>query len=196
MVSWDSVTQTYGTQSTLPFTGLSVPWAVTVDGNGNVYVSSSNSGTIEKLPWNSTTKSYGTQTKVVSGLGVPAGLAVDANGDVYVADVQNNRVAEIPWTGTGYGSAVTVVNSLSSPMSVALDGSGNLFVLNGGNVQRNQGQRLHAALDQLSNIDGDQHGGRDRQSAESNARKRRQREPEHSDSLEWKEPERHWGLFS
>jgi large repetitive protein len=130
MVPWDSGTQTYGTQSVLPFTGLSVPMAVTVDGNGNVYASNSGNGTVEKLPWNSTTKSFGTQVTVASGLGALRGLAVDANGDVYAADTQNNRVAEIPWTGTGYGAAVTVVNSLSSPMSVALDGSGNLFVLN------------------------------------------------------------------
>ena len=129
---WNSATGSYGTQSTLPFSGLNDPYAVTVDGSGNVYVSDLASGTVIELPWNSTTASYGTQVTVASGLSFPAGLVVNANGDVYVADNGDNRVAKIPRNGSSYGAAVTAVSGLSFPMGVTLDSSGNLFILNVG----------------------------------------------------------------
>ena len=71
-------------QVVLPFTGLSVPDGVAVDGAGNVYVVSSNNEKVFKLVAGSTAPAQLPFPGVVYNSG-PGNLAVDTAGNVYVA---------------------------------------------------------------------------------------------------------------
>jgi serine/threonine protein kinase, bacterial len=82
-------------QVVLPFTGLSVPWGVVVDGADNVYVSEHDNNQVLKLPPGSTTPT----PLPYNGLNTPLQLAVDKDGNVYVADRGNDRVLELRVAG-------------------------------------------------------------------------------------------------
>ena len=111
-------------QATLPFTGLSFPAAVAVDGSGDVFVGDVNldNAVLELAPGatQQTTLPFSQQ-----GAFGPVAVAVDGSGDVFVADSGNNRVLElangatqqtvVPFTGLGY------------PSGVAVDASGDVF---------------------------------------------------------------------
>jgi serine/threonine-protein kinase len=79
----------------VPFTGLSVPWGIAVDGAGNLYVSEHDSSQVLKLPAGSSTP---TPLKL-TGLNTPLQLATDSSGNVYVADRGNDRVIKLLVTG-------------------------------------------------------------------------------------------------
>jgi len=107
-------------QQTLPFSGLSNPFGVAVDGSGNVFVADSpvNDRVVEL--------SGGTQvTLPFSGLSSPRGVAVDGAGDVFVADTLNDRVVELPAGGT---QVTLPFSGLNLPGGVAVDGAGDVFV--------------------------------------------------------------------
>ncbi len=77
----------YGTQVTLPFSGLDCPWGVALDSAGDVFVTNWGSSSVVELPKTST--GYGPQvTLPFSGLSGPYGDAVDNDGNVFV--VNNN----------------------------------------------------------------------------------------------------------
>ena len=79
-----------GTQTVLPFTGLTGPNGVAVDSAGNVYVADL-SQRVLKL-------AAGSNTQTVlpfTGLNTPAGVAVDHAGNVYVSDFKNNQVVKL-----------------------------------------------------------------------------------------------------
>jgi DNA-binding beta-propeller fold protein YncE len=81
-----------GAQTTLPVSGLVVPFGVTVDPNGNIYVSDAKTIQVTELP-----AGGGAQTTVsVSGLILPSSVAADKSGNVYIADYGNSQVIEIP----------------------------------------------------------------------------------------------------
>jgi CSLREA domain-containing protein len=130
----DSVAQTVtfnGYQTTVT-TGLSNPLGVAVDGAGNVYIADSFNNRVVKVPWNSSTSSYGTPTTVpTTGLLDPGDVAVDGVGDVYIADTSNNRVVEVPWNSStsSYGAQTTVSTSgLNEPFYIAVDGASNVYI--------------------------------------------------------------------
>jgi hypothetical protein len=114
----------FGTQTTI-VSGLDNPFAVAVDGGGNVYIADNDDDHVIKVPW--TGNGYGTQTIVGSGLDYPVGVAVDGSGNVYIGDNGHSRVVKVPWTGNGYGTQTTVGSGLSYPYGVAVDGSGNVY---------------------------------------------------------------------
>jgi len=77
------------------------PWGITVDINGNVYVSHTDQGCIEKFTsdgkyirkWGSTGSCFGEFAS-------PKGVAVDYIGDVYIADSGNHRIQKFDVIGT------------------------------------------------------------------------------------------------
>jgi DNA-binding beta-propeller fold protein YncE len=74
----------------LPFTGLSNPSGVAVNGNA-VYVTDTGNNRVLKL-----TASSATPTVLpFTGLGRPGAVAVDSGGNLYVADTGNNRVVRL-----------------------------------------------------------------------------------------------------
>jgi serine/threonine protein kinase/sugar lactone lactonase YvrE len=119
------------------------PFAVTVDGEDNIYISDSGNNTIRKLTPAGTVvtlaglASYAGNTDG-SAQGArfwnPQGLAVDQTGNIYVADNGNNAVRKITSMGVVTTlpelAATNRTNSvaLNSPGGVAVDSAGNIYV--------------------------------------------------------------------
>ena len=122
-----------GTQTTLPFGGLTFPLGVAVDSAGDVFVTQPTLSSVIELP--RTPTGYGTRTKLpFSGLFNPLGIVVDSAGDLIVADQGNDRVVKLLRTTTGYGAQTTLpFSDLATPIGVAIDGAGDLFVVDNGN---------------------------------------------------------------
>jgi sugar lactone lactonase YvrE len=119
------------------------PFAVTVDGADNIYVSDSGNNTIRKMtPGGAVVTLAGLAGYAGNSDGSdqtarfwnPQGLAVDSAGNIYVADTGNNTVRKI----TSMGVVTTlpelaVTNApdapwLNSPGGVAVDREGNIYV--------------------------------------------------------------------
>jgi len=111
-------------QTIVAGSGLNLPYAVAVDGSGNVYIADGGNGRILKVTLSG--GSY-TQSTVVSGLNFPAGVAVDGSGNVYIADSGNNQVLKESPVGGSYVQT-TVGSGLFGPLGVAVDGSGNVYI--------------------------------------------------------------------
>jgi DNA-binding beta-propeller fold protein YncE len=110
--------------------GLSGPYAVAVDGNGNVYIADNSNGRVVKE-----TLAGGayTQTTIGSGMSEPSGVAVDGSGNVYVADFGNNRVLLETWiSGSSYTQSVLFSSGLDGPFDVLVDGSGDVYISDSG----------------------------------------------------------------
>jgi uncharacterized protein (TIGR03437 family) len=115
---------------------LSLPSAVTVDGNGNVYVADTGNNQVRRID------AQGTITTVDTGgaLSGPRGVAVDRTGNLYIADTGNHRVRRVPpgapaatIAGNGAccysGDGELAVNAmLNQPWAVAVDSGGNVYV--------------------------------------------------------------------
>jgi sugar lactone lactonase YvrE len=117
------------TQSTLAAaTGLLYPQGLTVDENGNVYVSDSNNSRVLKE-----TLSGGTYTQSVlpaTGLSAPKGIAVDASGNVYIADSASNLVlkqdyADAPTLTFPTATTVGTTDTTDGALSVQIVNIGN-----------------------------------------------------------------------
>lgn len=130
--------------------GLIEPYAIALDGSGNVYFTEPEDGRVREI-----TISDGKINTVVgngslgfSGDGsaankatmhLPTGLAIDSSGNMYIADSLNNRIRKV--TGTtistiagsgvfsysGDGGSATAAQ-LNAPEAVAVDASGNVYI--------------------------------------------------------------------
>ena len=131
---------------------LNVPWGVTYDPAGNLYISDRNNSVIRKVDTGGIITTFagnGTQGYCGDGgqatqacFNVPRGLAY-ANGSLYIADGLNHRVRRINSLGiistvagngklgaTGDGGPATQA-AIGSPRAVAVRG-GILYISNGG----------------------------------------------------------------
>lgn len=114
-----------GLLTTLLSSGLQSPFAVAVDGAGNIYIADTGKNSIDEA--NAATQKVST---LVSGLNGPTGVAVDTQGNVYFADSKNNAIKEfipsqdlvIPLVSTG----------LTRPIGVAVDSRGNVYFSDSG----------------------------------------------------------------
>jgi len=105
---------------------LNVPFDVTVDGAGNVYIADSSNHAIKM--WMRTSSTVA--TLVSMGLGsTPIGIAVDSVGNVYITDVGLDAIYK--WTAVS-NTVTTIVSGLSS-RGVTVDGAGNVFIADSGN---------------------------------------------------------------
>ena len=109
--------------------GLSSPFGLAFDGNGNLYVANESNGTVSKV-----TPGGAVSTFVTLGVTPPTkrltALAFDTNGNLYVASYINSTISKV----TPGGIVSTFVSSgLNHPNGLAFDTSGNLYVANAGN---------------------------------------------------------------
>ncbi|HEY4301424.1 MAG TPA: hypothetical protein VGM73_11145 [Candidatus Didemnitutus sp.] len=129
-----------------------LPSGLTIDGNGNLYVSEQGNNGIRKVtPAGVVTSLAGSATYVsgrADGTGTaalfnaPAGLAVDSSGNVFVADYRNSLIRKVSATGvvTTVAGAGGVAGSLDGsgyivspslfwrPTNLATDAAGNVYV--------------------------------------------------------------------
>jgi DNA-binding beta-propeller fold protein YncE len=112
------------------------PAAVTLDGNGNAWVTDFGDDRIEKFgPDGSFSAAYGKEGAGEVQFKGPTGIAVNkSTSDVYIADTGNNRIEELSSSGT-YVAAFGTSGSgtLKQPAGVAIDSSGNVWVADEGN---------------------------------------------------------------
>src|ERR1035441_8968690 len=113
---------------------IAIPWGLTVDSSGNLYIAQvddSNNNLIRKVSTSgtiSTVAGGGTSTgdggpATSASLARPLGVAVDASGNLYITEANGNRVREVSKSGT-----ITTVAQITNPWHVAVDAAGNLYV--------------------------------------------------------------------
>jgi uncharacterized protein (TIGR03437 family) len=113
---------------------LSFPFAVAVDGSGNVYISDQGNhrvrrvgtdGIIRTVAGNGTAAFSGDNGAATSAsLDTPAGIAVDSAGNLYIADYNNARVRKVSSGGT----ITTIASNLTLvPVGVAVDAAGSVY---------------------------------------------------------------------
>ncbi len=124
---------------------FSVPGAVAVDLNGNVYVADSGNHRIQKLTLSTNTWSEWKKVGGGAGAGLgefntPRTVAVDGSGNIYVADTGNHRIQKLnagsgtwsEWVKSGGGSG-NGLGEFNTPYGVATDNSGNVYVADSNN---------------------------------------------------------------
>lgn len=130
------------------------PSGITVDTNGNLYVSDTDNSTIREITpvgtnWVTTTiagsvGNFGS----TDGIGTNAqffgiaNITVDSAGNLYVADTDNDTIRKIAPTGTnwvvstiagqvggtGFNDGTNLDAQLNNPFGISTDGAGNLYV--------------------------------------------------------------------
>jgi sugar lactone lactonase YvrE len=125
--------------------GFFSPYALAVDGSGNVYVADSQNNRVRKISptGNVTTLAGSGNETFADGLGTaasfndPTGVAVDGSGNVYVADSRNHRIRKITPSGNvttlaggviGYSDGQGIAASFNRPWGITVDASGNVYV--------------------------------------------------------------------
>jgi len=127
---------------------LGQPYGLTVDQNGNFYVSDNEplvlkvgaDGTTQTVAGNSQTGFGGDGgTAQSASLNAPSGLAVDSAGDIYIADTGNERIRKVDSSGniqtiagngkpTYSGDNGPARSAGIDPFALAIDKAGDLFV--------------------------------------------------------------------
>lgn len=114
---------------TIPAGNSTAPFSsVALAGDGTLYISSPNTGTIYKLsPGGSPT------AMSISGATLlqPAGLALDGYGYLYVADAGTNQILRIDLENSNQASALTLTGlstALAGPQGLSIDDADNLYV--------------------------------------------------------------------
>jgi len=117
------------------------PYAIAIDGSGNVWVANEGNGTVGTSPGDNVTEltassNYTTSNTYVTGSG-PDAIAIDGSGNVWVANEGlgtvgtasgDSNVTELT-ASSNYTKSNTYVAG-SNPVAIAIDGSGNVWVAN------------------------------------------------------------------
>ena len=157
-ISTDGIIITIAGKGTTGFSGdngpataaeLNTPFAVAIDGTGNIYFTDDYNNRIRKINTSGIISTIaGTGTGAYSGDNGPAtaaeiysphGIAIDATGNLYFADLGNKCVRKISTSGiittiAGQGSSgmgdggPATAAEFTDPYGIAFDNSGNLYV--------------------------------------------------------------------
>lgn len=114
-----------------------VPWGVTTDQDGNLYVSDTSNARIQKFqPNGSPITQWGRDGSYDGAFFYPRGIAVDFVGNIFVADEGNNRVQKFDPRGNflmKWGKEGSGPGQFKSPWGIACDALGNVYVVDSGN---------------------------------------------------------------
>ena len=144
--------------------GLNDPYAVAVDGLGNVWatnigVSGAGANSVSEFTNGGSPTSTGTGY-IGGNLSDPFSIAMDSTGNAWVANKSNSTVTKLDSTGTvqsgmnGYNGG-----GLSVPYSVAIDGGGNVWIADQGGIGTGNVAELSNGGDDISPSSGYTGGG-------------------------------------
>jgi hypothetical protein len=137
--------------STGPAARFSVPFDLTVDTAGNIYVSDHGNHAVRKITpagvvttlAGSGSSGYTNGTGTAAQFKFPSGIGVDPSGNVFLADTDNQVIRKITPAGVvttvagthvlGSADGVGTAASFYNPKDVAFDASGNMYVTDRGN---------------------------------------------------------------
>lgn len=114
-----------------------VPWGLTTDSQGNLFVSDTSNARVQKfLPDGTPTLKWGRDGGYDGAFFYPRGLAVDFVGNIYVADEGNHRIQKFDPRGNflmKWGKEGNAPGQFKSPWGVACDALGYIYVVDSGN---------------------------------------------------------------
>jgi len=114
-----------------------VPWGITTDQEGNVYVSDTSNARIQKFQSDGQPLlKWGRDGSFDGAFFFPRGVAVDFVGNIFVADESNNRIQKFDARGsflTKWGREGHGPGQFKSPWGIACDALGNVYVVDNGN---------------------------------------------------------------
>ena len=112
------------------------PIGIAVDPNGNVFVSDSNNGRIEKFsPTGAFLDIIGTKGSGQGQLGAPNGIAVDHAGNIYVADASNHRVQKLSADGKLIAEWKGPTPGFYGPRRIAIGTDDSIYVVDQGHTR-------------------------------------------------------------
>jgi hypothetical protein len=112
--------------------GLDGPASTTVDGAGNVWITSTDNNSVVVLQQTGVPATFSPLSG--NGLSYPTGVAIDAAGSAWVANSGGMNVSVFTASGGVFGSSPFTGNTtISNPASLAIDAQGNVWVANTGN---------------------------------------------------------------
>ena len=122
------------------------PYAIAVDGQGNVYVTDTGNQNVRKITAGGAVSTLGGTAGVAGStdgttalFNLPEGITVDATGNVYVADSNNSTIRKIGVNGvvttfagvagqTGGADGTGTAARFNYPSGLAVDAAGNIYV--------------------------------------------------------------------
>ncbi len=114
-----------------------VPWGLTTDQEGNLYVSDTSNSRIQKFSSDGQPLlKWGRDGSFDGAFFFPRGVAVDFVGNIYVADESNSRIQKFDARGSflaKWGRDGAGPGQFKSPWGVACDALGNVYVVDTGN---------------------------------------------------------------
>ena len=114
-----------------------VPWGITTDQDGHVYVSDTSNARIQKFQADGQPLlKWGRDGSFDGAFFFPRGVAVDFVGNIFVADESNNRIQKFDARGsflTKWGREGGGPGQFKSPWGIACDALGNVYVVDSGN---------------------------------------------------------------
>ncbi len=114
-----------------------VPWGITTDSEGNLFVSDTSNARIQKfLPNGSPVLKWGRDGGYDGAFFFPRGLAVDFVGNIYIADEGNHRIQKFDARGNfllKWGKEGNAPGQFKAPWGVACDPLGYVYIVDSGN---------------------------------------------------------------
>ena len=103
--------------------GFNVPYGITIDSSGNLYVCNVDNNTVSKVDTSRSVTTY------ASEINAPYAITIDSSGNLYVSSLYYNSIYKVDTSGT----VSTYANGFNVPIGITIDSSGNLYVCNYGN---------------------------------------------------------------